>query len=175
MVRVDEKDHEMLRFLWINELDSDVLKPLILRFTCVVFGVSSSPFLLNATINHHIKSYRDIDPFFVDKFLSSIYVDDVSLGSPDVESMFQLYQKSKEWLVEAGFKLRKFITNSDEMQQFITLTVRPPTPLQMINPMLRSLLDQSKEVHQDIPRSYVFNRTSLMTSLYLTSVMLLAT
>ena len=40
MVGVDEKDHDVLRFLWTSELDSDVLKPLILRFTCVVFGVS---------------------------------------------------------------------------------------------------------------------------------------
>ena len=63
---------------------------------------------------------EDIDPFFFDKFLSSIYIDDVSLGLPHVESMFQLYQKSKERLVEAGFKLRKFITNSDESRQLIT-------------------------------------------------------
>ena len=56
-----------------------------------------------------------MDPFFFHKFLSFIYVDDVSLGLPHVESMFQLYQKSKEQLVEAGFKLRKFITNSDEL------------------------------------------------------------
>ena len=86
----------------------------------MVFSISSSLFLLNATINHHIESYRDIDPFFFDKFLSSIYGDDVSLGSPDVESIFQLYQKSKERLEEAGFKLRKFITKSDGLRQLIT-------------------------------------------------------
>ena len=42
IVEVNEKDHDVLRFLWTSELDSDVLKPLILRFTRVVFGVSSS-------------------------------------------------------------------------------------------------------------------------------------
>ena len=120
MVAVDKKDRNLLRFLWTSELDSDVLKPSILRFTHVVLSVSSSPFLLNGTINHHIQSYRDIDPFFIHKLLYSIYVDDMSFGSPDVESMFQLYQKSNEWLVEAGFKSRKFITNSDELRQLIT-------------------------------------------------------
>ena len=68
----------------------------------MVFDISSNRFLLNTTINHHIESYRDIDLFFIDKLLSSIYVDDLSLGSLDVESMFQLYQKSKEWLVGGG-------------------------------------------------------------------------
>ena len=95
MVAVDEKVCDLLRFLWTNELDSDVLKLLILRFTHVVFDVSSSPFLLNTTINHHIESYRNVDPFFVDKLLSSIYVDDISFGLPDVESMFQLYQSPR--------------------------------------------------------------------------------
>ena len=89
MVSVDEKDHDVLRFLWTSELDSNVLNPLILRLTRVVFGVSSSAFLLNVTINHDIESYRDIDPFFVDNLLSSIYVDDIRFASSNIESMFQ--------------------------------------------------------------------------------------
>ena len=68
---------------------------IVLRFTRVVFGVNSSPFLLNATIDHHMRKYQEIDPSFVDKFLSSVYVDDVSLGSNDVESTYELYLKSK--------------------------------------------------------------------------------
>ena len=119
MVAVDEKDCDMLRFFWTSELDSDVLKPLILRFTCEVFSVSSSLFLLNVTITH-IESYKDVDPFFIDNLLSSFYVDDISFGSSDVQSMFQLYQKSMKCLVEAGFKLRIFITNLDELRQLIT-------------------------------------------------------
>ena len=46
---------------------------------------------------------------------SSIYVDYVSLGSNDVESTYELYLKSKSRLAEAGFKLRKFVTNSEEL------------------------------------------------------------
>jgi hypothetical protein len=88
----------------------------VMRFTRVVFGVNSSPFLLNATIDHHMRKYQEIDPLFVDKFLSSIYVDDVSLGSNDVESTYELYLKSKSRLAEVGFKLRKFVTNSDELR-----------------------------------------------------------
>ena len=36
--------------LWIDDIDKAELQVITLRFTRVVFGVSSSPFLLNATI-----------------------------------------------------------------------------------------------------------------------------
>ena len=75
MVSVQEKDRDVI---------GEMLNVIVLRFTCIVFEVNSSPFLLNATINHHIRKYQEIDPLFVDKFLSSVYVDDVSLGSNDV-------------------------------------------------------------------------------------------
>ena len=72
------------------------------RYTQVVFGVSSSPFLLNATIKHHMDTYRTVDHDFVDKFLSSIYVDDLVIGSTDVNSAYEFYEKSKRRLAVAG-------------------------------------------------------------------------
>lgn len=90
MVSVQEKDRDSLRFLWTRNVNGEKPDVIVLRFTRVVFGVNSSPFLLNAMIDHHMKNYQEIDPLFVDKFLSSIFVDDVSLGSDNVESMYEL-------------------------------------------------------------------------------------
>ena len=105
MVSVECKDRDCLRFLWVRDVKDETPEVIILRFTRVVFSVSSSPFLLNATVNHHMETYQHMDPTFVDKFLSSIYVDDVSLGGDNVDSTFELYLKSKLRLAEAGFKL----------------------------------------------------------------------
>ena len=77
MISVQEKDRDSLRFLWTTDLNSEKIEPTPFRFTRVVFGVSSSPFLLNATINHHIEAFRETDSAFVNRFLSSIYVDDL--------------------------------------------------------------------------------------------------
>ena len=45
-------DPNVLRFLWAEDpFDNDV-KLVTMRFTRVVFGVSSSPFLLNATVKY---------------------------------------------------------------------------------------------------------------------------
>lgn len=91
MVSVDEKGRDSLRFLWAVDPSAESPELMTLRFTRVVFGVSSSPLLLNGTINYHLGTYHDTDPAFVDKFLSSIYVDDVVSGSGDVDSAYRFY------------------------------------------------------------------------------------
>ena len=58
MISIDEKNRDTLRFLWVDDIDSELPRKQVLRFARVVFGVSSSPFLLNATIKHHIDKYR---------------------------------------------------------------------------------------------------------------------
>ena len=62
-----------------------------------------------------MSSYMEDDPDFT-KFLSSIYVDDIISGAADVDSAYTLYLKSRLRLATAGFRLRKFKTNSQELQ-----------------------------------------------------------
>ena len=116
MVSMNVEDRDALRFLWVRDVEEESPELVTYRFTRVAFGVSSSPFLLNATIQHHMKKYIPTDPEFVHKFLRSVYVYDVSLGSDTVESTFELYSKSRVRLAEAGFTLRKFVTNSSVLK-----------------------------------------------------------
>ena len=68
-------------------------------------------------------TYCQVGPRFVYQFLSSIYVDNLVTGSSDVEStyMYQFYENSRQRLAMAGFQLRKFVTNSDELRRRIQL------------------------------------------------------
>ena len=79
MVSVAPVDRDVLRFLWVEDTKEQHSGIIELRFTRVVFGVSASPFLLNATIDHHIRKFESIDPQFVEKFCRSIYVDDLQV------------------------------------------------------------------------------------------------
>ena len=81
----------------------------------MVFGVNSSPFILNAVLRHHIESFNDIDPEFVKKLLESFFVDDLVTGMDSTEGAFQLYQKAKERLKQGGFTLRKWKSNREDL------------------------------------------------------------
>ena len=116
MIAMVPDDRDVLRFLWVDDVDKQI-PDVRYRFTHVVFGVSSSPFLLNAMIRHHMKKYATAHPEFVRAFLRSIYVDDVSYGADDVDSAYELYKRSKETLAEGGITLRKLVTNSVILSQ----------------------------------------------------------
>ncbi|GFW25916.1 DUF1758 domain-containing protein [Trichonephila clavipes] len=51
-IGVREQDRDFLRFMWYDRENRDHIK--IYRHRRVVFGVTSSPFLLGATLNHHL-------------------------------------------------------------------------------------------------------------------------
>ena len=87
------------------------------RLCRVLFGVASSPFLLSATLIEHAERYRNVDPEFVEKLLNSLHVDDLTSGANSVEEAFEFYEKSKERLSEGGFNLRKFKSNSKELEK----------------------------------------------------------
>ncbi len=116
MVAMAKKDRDVLRFLWFDDVFSDQPNVVQWRFTRVVFGVSSSPFLLNATIRHHLEWYREVQPRLVEKLSKAAYIDDIVTGADNEEEAHQLFTKSKEMLKEGGFHLRKFCSNSTLLQ-----------------------------------------------------------
>ena len=119
MISVSPTDRDVLRFLWIDDVAKDDPQIITLRFTRVVFGVSSSPFLLNATVQHHLQDYSLSHPETVKKICHSIYVDDIASGANSDDSAYKLYSDAKAILKEGGFNLRKFVTNSPELQKKI--------------------------------------------------------
>lgn len=112
-------DRDVLRFLWTMKTPMSVNDICILRMTRVPFGVSSSPFLLTATIRHHLKKiWKSISRS--DKknqwilFVTNLYVDDFISGAHTVRAALELAQTAKEIMSTAGMNLCNWSTNSDE-------------------------------------------------------------
>ena len=98
---------------------SDQPKILRNRFARVIFGVTCSPFLLNAAIRKHAKNYEfDID--FVNKILDSFYVDDFTGGESDFYEALDLFKKLKLRFLDGHFHLRKWRTNDPKLREIIS-------------------------------------------------------
>lgn len=110
------KDREALRFLWVDDPQNEEPKLIHLRYTKVVFGVSFGPFLLNATIAHHLDQYVNREHDLAQKIRRAIYVDDITFVADDDDSGYDVYLESKEILAEGGFNLRTFVTNSADLR-----------------------------------------------------------
>ena len=112
-------DRDSLRFLWVDSINTENPSLVTLRYQRVVFGVRSSPFLLNAVIRHHLEGCKETDPQFANKVKREFYVDDLASGAEDVSSALDLYHKVKYRLQKGGFHLRKWKTNSTELAEKI--------------------------------------------------------
>ena len=104
-------DRDLTRFLWKedgnpkNELKS-------YRFCRVPFGLTSSPFLLHASIIHHLIQYKDKYPAVVNKLLESFYVDDMLSGANSRKEAAELASRCDNIMKEANMKLSKWASNS---------------------------------------------------------------
>ena len=117
-VSVHLKDRDYLRFLWIDDITSGHPKLQVNRFARVAFGVSSSPFLLNATIRHHLTS-ADISREFAERVLKGLYVDDFVGGDDSDSSVLEMYENLKSSFKNGGFNMRKWVSNSNVLQERI--------------------------------------------------------
>ena len=102
MVSVCKEDRDALRFLWVDDVQKTPPVPVMMQFTCVVFGVSASPFLFNTTINHHLNKYLNRYPDLMNTLLWSIYVDSVTYGADGESEAYQLYSLSKKVFAEGA-------------------------------------------------------------------------
>ena len=57
-VSIPESDRDFLRFLWVNDINSNETEIIIRRFTRVAFGTAASQFLLASAISKHLSQYE---------------------------------------------------------------------------------------------------------------------
>ena len=73
--------------------------------TRILFRVSSSPFLLDATIRHHLERYRESHPGLSQLLIDSFYVDDLTARAESEQEAHSKYTETKRILREGGFDL----------------------------------------------------------------------
>lgn len=83
------------------------------RFKVVPFGTSSSPFMLNATLDLHLKKF----PSSVAKDMkSNLYVDNLISGCNSEQQLMDYYIQSRSIMNQAKFNLRSWSSNSQKLR-----------------------------------------------------------
>ena len=87
------------------------------RFCRVPFGIISSPFLLSATLDFHLKMHNSP---IADKIRRNSYVDNVITGTESTEQAGKFYLESKEIFAHASMNLRDWTSNDTSVQKEIS-------------------------------------------------------
>ncbi|UYV78611.1 hypothetical protein LAZ67_16002140 [Cordylochernes scorpioides] len=107
-IQVREEDREFLRFLWWKK-DHKTLK--FYRHCRVVFGLTSSPFLLAATIKYHLSLPQFQDNRCAELLARRFYVDNCILSLSSTHDVKKIIKESSDIMMQAKFELRDWMWN----------------------------------------------------------------
>ena len=109
-------DQTSVMFLWreMAKIDEPIS---IYKYQRVPFGLTSSPFLLMATLRHHFDKFNDTYPV-ANQIKDKIYMDDLILSLSNPENALKLYDEAINLMSLASMQLRKWNSNSIEIRNY---------------------------------------------------------
>lgn len=119
-ISIAEEDRDAVRFLWVH----DITKPpaganlRVLRFKRVAFGIVASPFLLFATIQHHLKQNQTSHSHIIAK---EMYADNLLVSLPSSTDMVKFYNEVKGLFGTMSMNMTKWKTNDEKLQRYLPL------------------------------------------------------
>jgi hypothetical protein len=121
-IQLHEPDREVAKFLLVRDVHQP-LSPdnlIIYRFQRVAFGVISSPFLLAATINHHLSTY---DSPVGREMVNNTYIDNVLLRCSSTKKALEKSREARKIFSDCKMNLREFISNAPGFMKALPILV----------------------------------------------------
>ena len=111
-----ERDRDYVRFLWVEGRGEEEPKVVTYRFSSVLFGSTSSPFLLQATLyRHFMHSSSD----YKDLLLNSFYVDNFLTTVSEEGDLVKMHEEVCKSLKDAGMPLQLWNSNSVAFNEIV--------------------------------------------------------
>ena len=110
-------DRDFTRFLWFHNPHDPDSAIVTYRFRSVLFGAMSSPFLLQATLETHLKN--STSPY-KDRLRNEMYVDNLQGTTSDSKELYGIYVEANTIMAEANMPLRMWVTNEAALTKQIT-------------------------------------------------------
>lgn len=120
-IGINEQDRNYVRFLWVKDIHNpptnDNLQ--VYRFTRLAFGIISSPFLMAAVTEYHLKT-NPTNSTCIENIRENIYVDNIITGSETIEQGQRIYQETVELFNACKMNVRNGALNSAEIRKIIS-------------------------------------------------------
>ncbi|KRX47349.1 hypothetical protein T05_80 [Trichinella murrelli] len=107
--RLHKEDRDVTRFLWKEP--GDPSPPQTFRFRRICFGLTSSPFLALAVMQHHARLNKSKWLKAAEEVLKNVYVDDLLFLLDDRTETMECVRELKQLMETAGFHLTKWSSN----------------------------------------------------------------
>ncbi|XP_077497846.1 uncharacterized protein LOC144108501 [Amblyomma americanum] len=141
-IGIREQDRDALRFFWFRETPQpgSPLPPIeTWRMKRVPFGTTARPFLLSATLQHHLKSCEEGFPHTASQLQPGLYVDDLLTGADDEEEAVKLYTEANAIFHAASMRLHKWSSNNERLRQLFGQDCNETKPLEFVSGVLKVL------------------------------------
>ena len=119
-IEMNENDRNLVRFLCFHDIHRENPSLFEYHFTHLVFELTCSPFLLNATVRHHLTKYIDLEEIkhVIERLILNLYVDDSSTSFDELSDAIEFCRVAKSTLGDPNFDLRKWISNNFEFIKY---------------------------------------------------------
>ncbi|XP_050315538.1 uncharacterized protein LOC126750080 [Anthonomus grandis grandis] len=158
-ILVRKGDRRFQRILWRFNREDFVQE---YELNTVVFGVTSSPYLANRTIQQLAMDEKESFPIASEILLKNIFVDDILSGCQTLDMAIKIKGELTNLLKRGGFDLRKWASNCPDIlsgtpiehQQPISFDTEEPSCLKVLGlqwqPSLDNFVYQIRETSGDV-------------------------
>ncbi|XP_055681872.1 uncharacterized protein LOC129789246 [Lutzomyia longipalpis] len=109
-ILVDKQDQDFQRIIWRNSPEEPMK---IYRLTTVTYGTASAPFHATRVLREISYQARESHPQVATAIVKGFYMDDLAYGCSTEGDAIKLQEDTQEVLSNAGFHLRKWVSNSE--------------------------------------------------------------
>ncbi|XP_069166805.1 uncharacterized protein [Procambarus clarkii] len=115
-VGLQEEDRNYKKFLWIKDPNDPNSELITYRFASVLFRATSSPFLLQATLNTHLKKFNSPNKTEIS---NNLYVDNFQGTTSSESKLLNIYHEANRELMRANMPLQSWVSNNAKLNQLI--------------------------------------------------------
>ncbi|XP_063446844.1 uncharacterized protein LOC134726374 [Mytilus trossulus] len=116
-IGLEEENRDSTQFFWLRDPSNPKSGLETYRFKVILFGATCSPFIINATLLKHLSTVKSATAEILKR---DLYVDNVLTSVNTEEAALNFFEKSRELMTNAGFNLRTWNSNSNQLSNEAT-------------------------------------------------------